>query len=367
MRIAYIIHSLDGYGAGFPVPRVTSFMRANGADVRLFALQRRDNRLASMLDAVNLPYEVFEGGHTLCSFGWLRERLRAYEPTVVWTSMSQATLLGGIAGRLMGVPVVSWQHNVFLAPGNQIMLRLARRSTDLWVADSETVADITRKRFRLADHELATWPLFAITPDAPQSKPATPGETFRIGSLGRLHAHKGYDILIEAMAELRRTDPALAAGYEVVIAGHGPAGDRFKALAAQRGVSNITFAGYTPDPRAFLGQMHGYVQPSRVEGLCISVHEAMQAGLATIVTSVGEMPRSVKDGETGYVVPPKDVGALAGALRRLLSDPARAGVMGIAARDFVNDRYSEARFAEAGLRALNLARSLGAQKNRRSF
>lgn len=353
MRIAYVIHSLDGYGAGFPIPRVTGFMRAQGADVRLFALARRNGLLVPALEAAGLPFEFGNGGFAL---GWLRARLKDYQPTVIWTSMSQATLLGGIAGRLMGVPVVSWQHNVYLAPGNQILLRLAQSTTDIWVADSETVADVTRTRFRLPPEKLATWPLFAITPDAPQAKPAS--GVFHIGSLGRLHPHKGYDILIEAMAALQQRDPALAARYDVTIAGHGPAEADLKALAAKHNVTNIHFAGYTPNPRAFLAEMNGYVQSSRVEGLCISAHEAMQAGLPTIVTSVGEMPRSVKDGETGYVIPPKDISALADALGKLVSDPARAAAMGSAAKAFVNDRFSEARFAEAGLRVMDMARVL---------
>ena len=358
MRIAYVIHSLDGYGAGFPVPRVTGFMRANGADVKLFALARRNNLLAPALEAAKLPFEAYDGNFMPRAFSWLRARLKDYQPTVIWTSMSQATLLGGFAGRLMNVPVVSWQHNVFLAPGNQIMLRLAQGTTDIWVADSETVADVTRRRFRLPPEKLAVWPLFAVSPDAPQARPATPGDIFHIGSLGRLHPHKGYDILIEAMAELQRRNSALAARYDVTIAGHGPAETSLKALAAKRQVANIRFAGYTPNPRAFLAEMHGYVQCSRVEGLCISAHEAMQAGLPAIVTSVGEMPRSVRDGETGYVIPPTNASALADALGKLVSDPARAGAMGMAAKAFVNDRFSDAHFAAAGLQALAMARAL---------
>ena len=358
MRIAYVIHSLDGYGAGFPVPRVTGLMRSEGSDVKLFALVRRNALLVPALEAASLAFEAYDGNITLFSYPWLRRRLEAYRPTVIWTSMSQATLLGGIAGRRMGVPVVSWQHNVYLAPGNQIMLRLAQSTTDIWVADSETVADVTRARFHLPADKLATWPLFAAAPDAPQSKPAAAGEVFRIGSLGRLHPHKGYDVLIEAMAQLQQRDPSVASRYNVTIAGHGPAETGLKALATKHNVTNIRFAGYTPNPRAFLGEMHGYVQCSRVEGLCISAHEAMQAGLPAIITCVGEMPRSVKDGETGYVIPPTNVAALAEALAKLVSNPARAAAMGLAAKAFVNDRFSEARFAEAGLRVLAMARGL---------
>jgi glycosyltransferase involved in cell wall biosynthesis len=74
----------------------------------------------------------------------------------------------------------------------------------------------------------------------------------------------------------------------------------------------------------------------------------MQAALPSVVSAVGELPHSVRDGETGLVVPPDDPEALAQALAWLLLHPERLAGMGAAARLRVLDRMGAAAFAQAG-------------------
>jgi glycosyltransferase involved in cell wall biosynthesis len=348
MRIAYIINSLDGYGAGLPIPLITHFMRSTGADVRVFAFARRDGRMEAVLQQAGIPYEVQPSGGIPTSIFWLRRKLVEYQPTLLWTSLVHATLIGRFLGAILRMPVVSWQHNMFLKRGNIVALGLTRSLTNLWVADSQAVADVTRKRFGLDADDIAVWPLFVADPAAPPAHAARPGERFRLGSLGRLHPHKGYDVLIRALAKLNREAPALSETFTVIIGGEGGDRAQLEALARTHNVSNIEFAGYQENPRAFLATLHGYVQPSRVEGLCIAAHEAMQAGLGAIVSETGEMPLSVQEEKTGFIVPPENSDALATAIRRLVADPSRAAAMGAAARAHVNERFSQARFRAAG-------------------
>jgi glycosyltransferase involved in cell wall biosynthesis len=347
MRIAYLINSLDGYGAGLPVPMVTGFMRETGADVHLFALSRRDGRMEPILERIGLPFDVHEGS-VLQSLGWLRDQLDAYKPTVIWTSLAHATLVGRWLGLRLGLPVVSWQHNVFLKPGNIAALWLTKGLTHLWVADSECVARVTRIRFGLKDEDVTVWPLFSADPEAPRAKPAQSGEVFRIGSLGRLHPHKGYDVLVRALAKISQETPDLAARFTVTIGGDGPARGELESLARELGVTNFILAGYQERPKEFLATLHAYTQPSRVEGLCISAHEAMQAGLPAVVSDMGEMPLTVREGKTGFVVPIGAVDELAAAISALVVDPARTAAMGEAAHRHVNDRFSRERFRAAG-------------------
>jgi glycosyltransferase involved in cell wall biosynthesis len=357
MRIAYLINSLDGYGAGLPVPMITGFMREAGADVHLFALSRRDGLMEPILARNGLAFDVHQGS-VLQSLGWLRERLEAYRPTVIWTSLAHATLIGRWLGMRLRLPVVSWQHNVFLKPGNVAALWLTKGLTDVWVADSACVARVTRSRFGLRDEDVAIWPLFSADPAAPRAEAARPGEIFRIGSLGRLHPHKGYDVLVRALAKIKNETPELATRFTVTIGGDGPARRDLESLARDLGVTNFILAGYQERPKEFLATLHAYTQPSRVEGLCISAHEAMQAGLPAIVSDMGEMPLTVREGETGFVVPVAAVDELAAAIRKLVSDPARAAAMGEAAHRHVNDRFSGERFRAAGHDILRRAGAL---------
>ena len=350
MHICYVINSLEGGGAALPIPSVASVLAANGATVEVLALTRRDGRALAKIEAAGFGTTVRDGGERdhLAALAWLDAEVARRRPDLIWTSLTRATLLGQLVGARRGVPVVSWQHNTFLKPGNVAALALTRKLTQLWVADSQSVASVTKQRFHLLDKDVAVWPLFSADGAAPLAGHAKPGAPFRLGSLGRLHPHKGYDLLIKAMAELARKQPELARGFTVTIGGDGPDRKRLEHLARAHDLENLNFAGYQEDARRFLASLNGYLQPSRVEGLCIAAHEAMQAGLPAIVTDVGELPYSVRDGETGLIVPAGDPRALASAIGNLVSDRARAAAMGAAARRHVNERFSTARFREAG-------------------
>ncbi|MDB5453677.1 MAG: glycosyl transferase [Caulobacteraceae bacterium] len=354
MRIAYIINSLEGGGAALPVPAVTQVMRDAGATVAVFALSRRDGRAIPAFDAAGLDWSVFPGEKSdhIGAAWWLLQALRRFQPTHLWTSLTQATLIGQAVGRVLRKPVVSWQHNAYLRPENLWLLRRTRRMTALWVADSESVASLSVARLSIPPERLVTWPLFQADPDAPQAMAWRPGDAFRLGSLGRLHPNKGYDVLVAALARLEAQRSSAWPAFEVVIAGEGLERPRLQALAETHNVTALRLAGFVPDPRGFLAGLHAYLQPSRAEGLCIAAHEAMQAGLPVVVSHVGEMPHSVRPAETGFVVKPDDAEGLADAIAQLLASPAHGHAMGQAGRALVLGKFSRQRFRANGEAAL---------------
>lgn len=350
MRIAYVINSLEGGGAALPIPSVASVLAANGATVEVLALTRRDGRALAKIEAAGFEAAVRDGGERdhLAALAWLDAEVARREPDLLWTSLTRATLLGQLVGRRRGVPVVSWQHNAWLKPANQLLLRATRGLSALWIGDSESVTALTAERLAVPPERLATWPLFAADPQAPQAKPWRPGETLRLGTLGRLHPAKGYDVLIAALARMRAQGFAPPAPFEVRIAGEGAMREMLGAAARQAGVENIRFVGFQERPAAFLADLHLYLQPSRREGLCIAAHEAMQAGLPIIASGVGEMRFSVLHGETGLLTPHDDADALADALMALLQSPGRLAAMGSAARQRVLSRFGPVAFVKAG-------------------
>lgn len=354
MRIAYVINSVEGGGAALPVPAVTRLMRDHGAQVEVFALTRRDGRAIEAMQRSGLTVHVRPGGEKdhLAAFRWLRDRLRDWRPELVWTSLTRATLLGQIVGGALGVPVVSWQHAAFLKPANRILLRAMQRRSALWIADSHCVAELTAERLGVPPDRLAVWPLFAAQADAPQARSWRSGEPIRVGTLGRLHPVKGHDVLLAALARVQAQGICNLPRFEVAIAGEGAERAALEAQIADLGLQGVVLPGFAERPQDFLAGLHLYVHPSRSEGLCIAVHEAMQAGLPTLVSAVGEMPHSVRDGETGLVVPPDDPEALAQALIWLLQRPERLATMGASARARVLDRFGPEAFAQAGAQVM---------------
>lgn len=350
MRIAYVINSVEGGGAALPVPAVARVLRDHGASVEVFALTRRDGRAIEAMTQAGLTVHVRPGGETdhAAALIWLDRALAGWKPDLIWTSLTRATLLGQLIGRRRRLPVVSWQHAAFLKPMNRLLLRAQRDHAALWIADSHSVAELTRERLGVTTDRLAVWPLFAADAGAPRAAPWRRGEPIRLGSLGRLHPVKGYDVLIEALGLLRAQGFRPDAPLQVEIRGEGAERAALESAIARHALDDVVLAGFTERPRAFLAGLNLYVQPSRSEGLCIAAHEAMQAGLPTVVSAVGEMPFSVASGETGAVVPPGDAEALARALRGLLSHPERLAAAGEAARTRVLDRFGAEAFARAG-------------------
>jgi len=346
MRIAYVINSVEGGGAALPVPSIAGVLREGGAEVRIYALTRRDGRAIAPMEAAGLEVIVREGGEKdhAAALGWLDQRIAQDRPTHIWTSLTRATLLGQLVGQRRRLPVVSWQHAAYLKPANRRLLRLLQPLSRLWVGDSDAVTRLTAERLKVPPARLVQWPIFRADASAPAAVAWRPGEPVRIGSLGRLHPVKGYDVLIDALARL----PADLARPQVVVAGEGAERMALERRALAEGVA-IDLAGYSDDPRAFLAGLHLYVQPSRSEGLCVAAHEAMQAGLPVVASAVGQLPYSIAGGRNGLTVPPGDPAALAEALTASLRQPERLAAMGAQARADVLDRFSPERFRTAGL------------------
>jgi glycosyltransferase involved in cell wall biosynthesis len=271
----------------------------------------------------------------------------------LWTSLSRATILGLLLGRWQGMPTICWQHAAFLKPGNRRLLRALQSRALLWVADSQSVAQLTAIRLHVEPQRLMTWPIFAADAAAPVSAAWRPGQLLRIGSLGRLHPVKGYDVLVAALALLRAQAFRAPVEFALTIAGEGAERGRLEAMLRDAGISQMRMPGFVDDPQQFLAQQHLYLQPSRSEGFCIGVHQAMVAGLPVLASAVGEISHSVQSGVTGYVVPPRDPAALALQLRNVLSSPERLHGIGNAGRLAVLQKYSQRRFVAAGEAILN--------------
>lgn len=148
---------------------------------------------------------------------------------------------------------------------------------------------------------------------------------------GRLHRQKGVDTLVRAAA-------LLPPGTSVTLVGDGPERPAIERLVAGLGLGDrVRITGFLPHREGLeiIADARAAVLPSRYEELGTALVEAMAAGRAVVASRVGGIPELVRDGVDGLLVPPGDPGALAGALNRLLTDPALAAALGASARQRV--------------------------------
>ncbi|MGZ4582798.1 MAG: glycosyltransferase family 4 protein [Mycobacterium sp.] len=149
--------------------------------------------------------------------------------------------------------------------------------------------------------------------------------------LGRLEYEKGVHDAIAALPRIRRTHP----GTTLTIAGEGTQQEWLVEQARKHKVLRATrFAGHL-DHAELLAVLHradAAVLPSHYEPFGIVALEAAAAGTPLVTSNIGGLGEAVIDGRTGVSCPPRDVAALASAVRRVLDDPDAAQRRADAAR-----------------------------------
>jgi len=122
---------------------------------------------------------------------------------------------------------------------------------------------------------------------------------------------KGVDVLIEAFASARKELP----GAGLTLVGSGSAFEANRRLATRLGLGDeLRFTGTVPRAEPYLVQADVVVLPSRREGLPVAALEALGLGRPVVASAVGGTPTVVREGETGWLVPPEDPESLARAL-----------------------------------------------------
>jgi glycosyltransferase involved in cell wall biosynthesis len=110
---------------------------------------------------------------------------------------------------------------------------------------------------------------------------------------------------------------------------------------------NVHLLGSRDDIPTLLAGSDLFVLPSLWEGLPMALLEAMAAGLPIVATEVSGTVQVMTSGETGLLVPPRNVPQLAQAITELLADPARAQAMGRVAKRRVEAEFSASKQARA--------------------
>jgi len=261
----------------------------------------------------------------------VREHVRVFRrlrPDIVHVSLNHPwacdwAQLAAIATR--GARLVTVEHlpRPPLRPWDPLVKRLIERGVAAHVVVGERSADelarvtgIRRDRLRTIHNGVRD---VALAP----SQRVSDGVV--VGSLGRLHAQKGYDVLVRSLVGLE--------GATLVLVGDGEERASLLRLASKLGVrERVVLHGWSDDARSFLAGFDVFVLPSRFEAFPLTIVEAMLAGLPVVATDVGSVREAVVEGVTGSLVPADDSQALARALGALAADPERRRELGARGR-----------------------------------
>jgi glycosyltransferase involved in cell wall biosynthesis len=278
---------------------------------------------------------------------------RAERPDMVHAHMPISGFLARIAARVAGVPRVAYTSHgdLYTQPGSWLrrgggfaMEWVGARCTDIYLTVSVEQAADTR-RFRLHRRAVAAGngrDGQKFRPDAEarakiRDELGVAAETVAVVIVSRLVRDKGYIELLAAMREVPAELWVVGGRLET---DHGADLDPY---FSRSGLGpRLRRLGYREDIAAILAAADIFVLPSYSEGLPMSVIEAMLCGLPVVATKIRGPREQVVDGETGFLVAPREVAPLAQALCRLAENAALRARMGAAGRARALALYEEA-------------------------
>ena len=278
--------------------------------------------------------------------------MRLYRPHIVHTHTAKAGLLGRIAARLAGVPIIVHTFHGHVLHGyygsvQNWALRRMEKSLAWFSHRLVTVSEQVKKE--LIEYGVARADRITVIPLGLDLEPYLHAETRRgefrremslssgarlVGIVGRIFPVKNHALFLESAARIAAAEPAA----RFVVVGDGMLRFALEQQARELGIADLVlFTGWRSDLARIYADLDVLVVSSNNEGTPLSAIEAMATSCPVVATRVGGVPDLISDYESGRLVPPRDAEALAGAVLDLLHHPEMAQAMGrnamIAARD----------------------------------
>ena len=281
--------------------------------------------------------------------GWLART------DVVHVHRGKEHWLAAVANRLAPGrrPLVRTRHIVQPIRPHALNRWLYRRATSLVV----TVTEAIRRQYIAADL-LPPERVVALSGgvDAQRFHPGVDGSAARrslgaapalplIGLVSGFRVMKGHLVAIEAAARLARAGRL----FRMVFIGQGALESRVRGAIAAAGLErSISVVGFVPDVPAAMAALDVVLYPAlESDGMSRVLFEYVAMAKPVVASRVAVVPEVLEDGRTALLVPPGEASALAGAIGRLLDDPALGEKLGTTARELVASRLSGAALARA--------------------
>ena len=288
----------------------------------------------------------------LKQFTQLFHLIRKSRPQVLHTHGYRSDILGLLAAKLIGIPIVSTVHGWTSATRRlrayEWFHKRCLQYFDMVIAVSEEI------RTRLLEAGVSPGKIVTLKNaiDVGAFSEHQDGSSFRrelgltpgtrvIGTVGRLSVEKGLDYFLKAGAQIIARDPSV----KLLVVGEGPQRRELVALAQALGISaSVIFCGHRRDVDRIYPAVDLFILPSLTEGIPLALLEAMACSRPIIASKIGGIPEVIQDGVTGLLVPPKDVAQLTEKIWNLLRCPEVGVELGMRARKCVERQFDVQRW-----------------------
>lgn len=347
--ITFVCTSLFKGGAETQLVRLALGLSQRGWSVKIVTIMDLNDFVEPLLGA-RIEVETLgipRGKYDPRSLPKMVSILRRHAPNIVCTFMYHANVLGRVAARIAGVPIVvsSIRNAIFGGWVADRLMRATDRLANVTTTNSELAAKallsrgvVSPSRLRVVKNAIDLTPAQYVRVSRDELVGAEVGSSWLWLSVGRLEPQKAHENTIRAIGQLTQR----GADVHLAIAGNGGLHRELAELRDSLGLRDrVSFLDYRNDVKELMSVSDGLVLASRWEGLPNSILEACLANLPVVATSVGGVEEIIADGDTGLVVPPDDVDALADAMFAAISLTQEERTrMTHRARDFVEKSFS---------------------------
>jgi glycosyltransferase involved in cell wall biosynthesis len=362
-RVVRLFSRLNIGGPSVHVILLTAGLREKGYETRLIVGREApsEGNLLDMAREMGIEVEQLGGlGREirpladLVTLWQLYRAIRAWRPAIVHTHTAKAGVLGRIAARLAGVPVVVHTYHGHVLRGYFGPVKTAffrrletalSRLTDVAITVSAALRDdlaamgvAPRAKIRVVPLglDLARFARPHERGTVRSACGAGEGDAL-IGVVGRLVPIKDIECFLEAASRVSQA----SARARFAVVGDGELRAALEQKAADLGLaSRVTFLGWRRDLEAVYAGLDIVVNSSRNEGTPVALIEAMAASRPVVATAVGGTPNLLGDGERGLLVPAGNPAALADAILETLDRHEDSARRAQAARDYVFAHHS---------------------------
>jgi len=340
IRVTYLINTLGVGGAERGMARLFSGLSPDRFDVTVIGIATRGGGIVDMLpDHVTVIDLGIDSLRDVTRLGTIWRKLS--DTNVLVTSLYHATQVGRVFGRLRRVPVIlSWQHNERLESSlRQRLFGLLSILDTIVLADSQAAVTGAIES-GVPPEKIHHVPIAGIDLDEYRSVTHDERDTVTVGTVGRLAPQKNMHAVLDVAASLQ-SEP-----IKFRIAGKGPQRDELEHRIQTESIDNVRLEGFVDSVPSFLNELDIYFQPSIREGLCVTVVEAMAAGLPVVGSAVGGITETVIPGKTGMLEDPSSINAFVGDILELKTDHELRAAYGMAGRERVATHYSRERLVK---------------------
>ncbi len=335
-ELVYIINSLYTGGAEVGMCRLLGGLDERKYNVSILALDGYSSDLTrevpSWIRVVDLRLRSGLGISTL------KELYSSVQKAdVIVGSLYHSIMIARLCRTIRpNVTIATWQHNsVFKNSFRKSIYKWTTPLSDVVLADSEPVAEMLTTDLGLDPNFVHIVPIAGIELDKYTPVEHYSTENITVGTVGRLSEQKNYTIVLDVAERLEKV------GIRFEIAGDGELYEKLQSEIDERNLQNVTLHGFVEDVSSFLAECDIYFQPSRWEGLCITVLEAMAAGLPVVGSNVGGIGRNVKADGSGYLYEPDDVDGFVTGIQTLVEDPELRQQFGEEGREIVGQKFTQ--------------------------